>query len=660
MIEVTELIVAGVELSSSVQAELAAAQLTLVECMSARDFEALAKAHVLVLGAAVRDPIQMSSQAHSADPTLSVVILCGTLEDCARIRSSLRFAPLIGRDVECTNADGPDAAQLVATAAQRTHLRRKHQRTLRAIQPSAAEQVVQPPPLRDAYVAQLMEVAPIGVIATDSQRRIVSLNAHGARVLNVDERELLGLQIGSEILTRHADAWAALLRNATDLPGPASIIEGPTRTLLEARAVSVRHALGGGYVITLEDITERVRAERERADALERAEQASRAKDEFLAMVSHELRTPLNAILGWARLVRAGMADDRRDRALETIERNALAQSQLIEDLLDITRVTTGKLKLELKRVALIPVIEAALETIQPSLDVRQIRLTCTLSHDADLVLADAARIQQVIWNLLSNATKFSPKTTGHIRVSLERVESHLELTVNDNGQGIEHDFLPHIFDSFRQADASITRRHGGLGLGLAITRHIIEQHGGTIHATSGGSGTGATFTVRLPIAPISAAPRLTRRPLPEPLDSSEGPRELVGLRVLTVDDELDTRELVAEILAGYGAVVRVADGVTAALDVIEAFEPQVLLSDIGMPGEDGYALIAKLRARSAAEGGTIPAAALTAYAAAEDRRRALHAGFQMHVIKPVDPSELATVVATLARMAKLILLPNR
>jgi CheY-like chemotaxis protein/two-component sensor histidine kinase len=372
--------------------------------------------------------------------------------------------------------------------------------------------------------------------------------------------------------------------------------------------------------------------------------------------VSHELRTPLNAVLGWARLLHTQLAPDKRERALETIERNALLQAQLIEDLLDITRITTGKLRLEVERAELVPIIEAAIETVRPSIEAKQIRLTHTFDTRAGAISGDPARLQQVVWNLLSNAVKFSPKG-GHVRVVFERVDSHVEITVSDNGQGISPEFLSEAFESFRQADGSASRRYGGLGLGLAITKHLVELHGGTIRAHSEGIGKGATFTVKLPLASVHAErpTRAARAGVFKPQAELDVPPELLHLRVLVIDDEQDSRELVRVVLATCGAVVRLAANVEQALQEVEAFLPNVILSDIGMPGQDGYAFISKLRERPRDSGGVTPVAALTAYARAEDRRRALQAGFQMHVAKPVEASELLAVVATLARMAKLM-----
>jgi len=406
------------------------------------------------------------------------------------------------------------------------------------------------------------------------------------------------------------------------------------------------------------DITERKRAEEERERLLMReqearreAEEASRLKDEFLATVSHELRTPLTAIIGWSSLLRSGRLDDITSaNALETIVRNGKAQSQLIEDLMDVSRVITGKLRLDVHPVKLISVIETAVDAVRLAADAKGIRLQTLLDPSAGPISGDSARLQQMIWNLLSNAIKFTPKG-GRVQLRLERVNSHIEIVVSDTGQGISPEFLPYVFDRFRQADAATTRRHGGLGLGLAIVRHLVELHGGTVHVDSPGEGQGATFTVSLPLMIVHRAPgkEERRHPKVESAGDMECPPELDGLCVLVVDDELDARELLSVVLTQCGAKVTTAASVPDALAALEESRPDVIVSDIGMPEEDGYSFIRKVRALHDTRGGRIPAAALTAYAGAEDRKRALLAGFQLHIPKPVDPTELIAVVATLA-----------
>jgi len=387
-------------------------------------------------------------------------------------------------------------------------------------------------------------------------------------------------------------------------------------------------------------------------DARARAEEMSRAKDEFLATVSHELRTPLSGILGWARLLSGGILDaTKQKRAVEAIERNAVAQAQLIEDLLDVSRIIGGKLRLDLDKVELRAVIDAAIESVRPAMDAKKIRLQLLIDPAASPIMGDPNRLQQIVWNLLSNAIKFTPKE-GRIQLSLARVDSHVELTVADNGRGIDPSFLPYLFERFRQADSSTTRAYGGLGLGLAICRHLVELHGGTIEAYSEGASHGSTFVVRFPmlsLQPVDPTAQRAHPSLARPV-LLEYPPELRGLKVLVVDDEPEARELLLTLLAEGGAETRQASSAVEALDAI-AERPDVVISDIGMPGMDGYELIRRIRALPSDMGGRTPAAALTAYARAEDRRQALRAGFEMFVPKPVEPAEFLQVVATLARI---------
>ena len=383
------------------------------------------------------------------------------------------------------------------------------------------------------------------------------------------------------------------------------------------------------------------------------AEAANRAKDEFLSILSHELRTPLNAILGWSAMLRQRtLSQDKVLQALETIERNAKSQAQLIEDILDVSRIITGKLRLQVRPVNLVPVIESAIESVRLAAEAKSIRLQSRIDSQAGLLLGDANRLQQVVWNLLSNALKFTPKD-GRVEIRLERVNSHAEITVSDTGPGISSDFLPFVFDRFRQHDSTTTRSYGGLGLGLAIVRQLVELHGGTVTVVSPGIGQGTTFTVTLPAMIIPLPPSD-----PEPLNSIveakrrvEASPSLEGLQILVVDDEADALELLNAILQNNGAEVIAVASVKQALTVLETAtdrSPDVLVSDIGMPDEDGYSLIRKLRQLEAQRGGRLPATALTAYAGSDDRRQALLAGFQKHLTKPVDAAELVAVVASL------------
>jgi signal transduction histidine kinase/ActR/RegA family two-component response regulator len=400
------------------------------------------------------------------------------------------------------------------------------------------------------------------------------------------------------------------------------------------------------------DVTEEVRARRKLEAAAEELESANRTKDDFLATVSHELRTPLNAILGWVRMLRGHtLPEDKRERALETIERNATVQTQLIEDLLDVSRIISGKLRLDVGTLDVSTVVENSLEAVRPAAAAKGISLRFAAAKGAGPILGDPERLQQVMWNLLTNAVKFTP-AGGAVEVDVRTRGATVEIAVSDSGQGIGPEFLPHVFERFRQADGTVGRKHGGLGLGLAIVRHLVELHGGRVKVESEGVAKGAVFTVCLPISPKRAF-SFERAPALRMVSSPELrlPKELDGVRVVVVDDEPDARELLAELLASCDATVWTASSAAEALDLVREHLPDVLVSDIGMPGEDGYALIKKLRALPAEEGGRTPAVALTAYARVEDRTKALVAGFHMHVPKPVEASELLSVLTGLTTM---------
>ena len=423
----------------------------------------------------------------------------------------------------------------------------------------------------------------------------------------------------------------------------------------EAYAFALRQGNQDRVAVLFSDISERRRDALALQAAKNEAERTSRMKDEFLATLSHELRTPLNAILGWSQVLRDDHADpEDLAQGLATIERNARVQTKIIEDLLDMSRIISGKVRLDVQRIDLAPVLEAAIETMRPAADAKGIRLQAVLDPVARPVSGDPNRLQQVFWNLLSNAIKFTAKG-GRVQVVLERVNSHLEVSVIDSGEGIKAEFLPHVFDRFRQADASTTRQHGGLGLGLAIVKQLVELHGGGVRVKSSGVGLGATFIVALPLTVLhpEAEPAESERRHPQ-AGSSRMPfpgqdLDLAGVKVLVVDDEADARQLVKRLLADRGASVHTAGAAEEALRLVEEIKPDVLVSDIGMPGEDGYSLIRRVRALGPENAGSVPAIALTAYARAEDRMKAILAGFQMHVAKPVEPAELLTMVASLA-----------
>jgi PAS domain S-box-containing protein len=430
-----------------------------------------------------------------------------------------------------------------------------------------------------------------------------------------------------------------------------------------------------GFSKIMQDITERKLAEEERNQLLLReqaaraqAEAANRSKDDFLAIVSHELRTPMTAILGWAGMLQTGMLDeDRVSDAIETIERNANSQMQLIEDLLDISRIVQGNLSLNFSSINLVEVIADAIEVVQPSADNKNIQLESVLDTPVEPIWGDSDRLQQVVWNLLCNAIKFTPNG-GRVEVRLSVVsdseqqatDNYAQIQVSDTGKGISPDFLPYVFERFRQADSTSTRSNKGLGLGLAIARHLVELHGGTIQAESAGIGQGATFTVMLPLLAIPSAKEAqtsnsNQMQVPmvgEDTAALENPPRLDGLQVLVVDDEADVREWISTVLTESGAQVIAVGSVGEALAALEQLRPDVLVSDIGMPDEDGYTFIRKVRELGSEMGGRIPAVALTGYAREEDYRQAKAAGFQLHIAKPIKAAELVAVVKSLAEMS--------
>lgn len=431
-------------------------------------------------------------------------------------------------------------------------------------------------------------------------------------------------------------------------------------TALEVEAVWYEIIYRGRHslLVMAKDVTERKRSEAEREELLRKEKQArkeaqaaNRAKDEFLAVVSHELRAPLNAMLGWARILKSTSVDETTLRhAIEIIERSARTQSKLIEDLLDTARISSGKLRIDVQPVNLAVVIDSAAEVLRPAAEAKEIQINLSLGMLTEVITGDPDRLQQIVWNLMSNAIKFTPNG-GRVDVKLLRADPHVRIIVSDTGRGIEPQQLPYIFNRFQQADGAGTRRTGGLGLGLALVRDLVELHGGTVYAESEGLDRGATFTVNLPL-------RAVRPALPEPdlfrsfLNIMDHPAALRGVRVLVVDDEADARDLVTALLQQYGAVVTAVDSARAAMSVLHAGEPgdqpDVLISDISMPDEDGYQLIRKVRMLPEDRGGRIIAIALTAYGRSVDRIRALSSGFQMHLPKPVEPAELVTVVASL------------
>jgi signal transduction histidine kinase/ActR/RegA family two-component response regulator len=452
-----------------------------------------------------------------------------------------------------------------------------------------------------------------------------------------------------------AESYTALtneddrLRTIIQLQQKAVSLEGEIAERKQAEA-----ALLAANDQMLRELEEREQSISRERMARAEAEKANRLKDEFLATVSHELRTPLNAIIGWSHMVRSGNLDEATiARAIETIERNAKAQAQLIEDILDVSRVITGKLRLNIEPVDLASIINAAIDSVQLAAESKGIELEVTVRPPARHVAGDSSRLQQVVWNLLSNAIKFTP-SGGRVEVRLERAGTNAQITVVDTGEGIHAAFLPFIFDRFRQADGTSTRKHGGLGLGLAIVRHLVELHGGTIHAESPGEGAGSKFTIRLPLALTSESTKgrrmdiCTVRPSNESNGQGEPRLALDCVKVLLVDDDQDTLNMISAMLTDYGAIVQTAASSADALEALRWYKPDVIVSDLAMPYEDGYSLIRKLRALGTESGKQTPAVALTAYVRVEDRARALSAGFNMFVPKPIEPDELITAIVNL------------
>jgi len=521
---------------------------------------------------------------------------------------------------------------------------------------------------------EIFEQTPIGMTLCDLNGRYLHVNPAYCRIVGRTAEELLDPSLDFRDLIYPPDRPKMLALHRQLLAGeiPAFFLEkryvrkdGSTVWVRVTGTVR-RNAQGRPlqFVRLVEDINDRKSAEAELALLLDsersaraEAERVSRMKDEFLATLSHELRTPLNAIMGWSQILAEGGRDAQdMTEGLKTIERNARAQSQIMEDLLDMSRIISGKIRLNVQRLDLASIVQAAVDAVRPAADAKGIRLQVVLDSYAGPVSGDPTRLQQVFWNLLSNAMKFTPKD-GRVHVVLERVNSHLEVNIIDTGEGIAPEFLPYVFDRFRQADSSTTRRHGGLGLGLAIVKQLIELHGGSVRAKSPGQNRGTTFTVALPLTPV--------HPEPDPAPDRRHPRasteslgrgacaEIAGVSILVVDDEPDARALIQRFLEDCDAKVTTAASAAEAIKLVPELRPDVLVSDIGMPVEDGYSLMRKVRALDPQHGGDTPAVALTAYARAEDRVNAVRAGFQHHVAKPVNPIELVAMIASLTKRVR-------
>jgi len=521
----------------------------------------------------------------------------------------------------------------------------------------------------DERLHQILEAAEVGAWQWDFPTGGGAWYGMNVALLGVHPKEFAGTYEAS-LKTVHPDDLGAINHAVK------RSIETGVEFRVEFRVIrpqdGVRWLLAKGQVYTTAegvpermmgvtyDITPRKQVEAARQELLEReqaaraeAEAAARAKDEFLAVISHELRTPLSAMLGWAEVLRARQPGDPvYERALQTIERNAERQSRLIEDLLDTTRVLSGKLRIEMQPLYLDALLEESLDVVRPTAEAKGIELCAALDSDPGLVMGDANRLQQVFWNLLSNAIKFTDPG-GRVEAQLKRDDAEVRVIVRDTGKGITPDFLPHVFDLFRQADSSSARRQGGLGLGLALARRLVEMHGGAIKADSSGEGQGAIFTITLPArSGHRTTTEMQAVEIKKALDASGGASlaSLNGLRILVVDDEADARDLLAIRLQQYGADVITAASVDAAMEILaqQGSRPDLIVSDIAMPGEDGYSLIRRVRALGPEAGGRIPAIALTAYSRTKDRVHALAAGFQMHVPKPVNASELAHAITSI------------
>jgi PAS domain S-box-containing protein len=509
---------------------------------------------------------------------------------------------------------------------------------------------------RESRLQSYFDLALVGTAILSRDRTLLEVNEELCRILGHRPEVLLGAPWATFVPPEDRATDMALFTRV--LGGELSAASHECGLLRQDGAsihasISVR-ALPGPLgradhlIVVVQDLTERRRAEQEREAALAReqaarreVEAASRAKDEFLAVVSHELRTPLTPIFGWTPLLRAGhLKADEQGRALDAIERSGRSLAQLIDDLLDVSRIVSGKLRLAVRPADLGPIVHAAVDSMRVAADAKRVRLELHLPAGPEYVLGDPDRLQQIVWNLVSNAIKFTDPQ-GRVEVDLTRDADDVVIRVRDNGRGIDQRLLPHVFERFWQADTTTARRHGGLGLGLAIVRHLVELHGGTVAVESPGPEQGAVFSVRLPATSAS--------PAAEPHSVDHAPRTLAGVRVLVVDDETDAQDVVRCALELHGVEVRTAGNTTQALAILEGWAPTVLVSDIAMPDEDGYALIRHVRTREAAHGGHVPALAFTALARAEDRLRVLAAGFDGYVSKPVDPAQLVDAVAAAA-----------
>jgi PAS domain S-box-containing protein len=521
-----------------------------------------------------------------------------------------------------------------------------------------------------AYIEAIYATAPVGLCFVDTEQRFLSLNKHLAEITGKTVEEHLGRTV-REVLPSLADKIEPRYRRVIETGKPVLNVE--MSGAMDYQPGVVRHFILSYYPIknndgqvlgvngVLVEITERRKIEEELERLLQQekmaraeAEVANRMKDEFLLTISHELRTPLTSILGWARMLTSGsLSESKAQHAMEVIAKSAESQTRLVDDILDTSRIITGSLKLDVKPVEIERIFQATIDVIRPIAEVKGVALTAVIDVQGDVVFGDASRLQQAIWNLLSNAIKFTNEG-GRIEALLRRAGNQIEITVSDTGIGIEPQFLPYVFERFRQADSTSTRRYGGLGLGLAVAHHIIELHGGSISVSSPGRNQGATFRIILPLAVASRPPQLGIPHLESEATQTKGRKgaeecqRLDGVRILLVEDDPETLDMLKFIFDECGAEVITAASASEALEALERCRPDALVSDIAMPNQDGYDLIRQVRSRGPDQGGKIPAVAVTAYASAEDRVRVLSSGFQMHVSKPIDPDELIIILASL------------
>jgi PAS domain S-box-containing protein len=585
-------------------------------------------------------------------------------------RESIALAEVIPRLGNVSVVERPVRTSTLMALVRSTLRARERQYQVREY---LAEQERTQKVIRDAerrYRSLLDNITDYAIFMTDSQGRVNSWNGGAGAIVGYSGEEILGQSV--DLLSTGEDLEAGTLnremREAASTGRVTSarwrLRKDGRRVFIEGVMVAVRDETDRllGFAHFLRDVTEKHRIEVEREQLLDseraartQAEHASRTKDEFLATLSHELRTPLNAVLGWTQVLRRSpnLPPEAVD-GLTVIERNARSQAQIIEDLLDMSSIISGKVRLDVQQLDLSSIVKATIETVKPAALARGIRLQVMLDPLAGPVRGDPNRLQQVFWNLLTNAIKFTHKD-GRVTVTLARVNSHLEVEVSDDGEGIDPAFLPHVFDRFRQADASSARRHGGLGLGLSIVKQLVELHGGAISAKSAGRDLGSTFRVSLPLMATieDALEKDVARQHPKRSASLSAleemvPSDLTGLKVLVVDDEPDARSLIQRLLQDCHASVVTAGSAEEAVQILLRDIPDVLVSDIGMPGEDGFTLIRRIRLLTGASA-LVPAIALTAYARIEDRVKAIHAGFQMHLSKPVEPIELVAMVKSLA-----------